>query len=72
MASVCSQCGSRSWRADRSLAGRLVCRRCGAPEAAAGRRSPRVRPGPGAMRFRVRWWWWLLLGLVFVLILQLL
>ena len=27
----CSRCGSLSLRADRSLAGRLVCRECGTP-----------------------------------------
>ena len=27
----CSYCGSRNFRADRSLAGRMVCRNCGNP-----------------------------------------
>ena len=42
---ACSQCGSWTIRADRSLAGRMVCGRCGTPIKNAGslrsrRRSP--------------------------------
>ena len=42
---ACSQCGSWTIRADRSLAGRMVCGRCGTPIKSAGslrtrRRSP--------------------------------
>lgn len=31
MTSRCSRCGSTSFRADRSLGGRLVCTHCGTP-----------------------------------------
>ncbi|MEY4772655.1 MAG: hypothetical protein RLZZ346_1910 [Cyanobacteriota bacterium] len=56
---ACPRCGSWSVRADRSLAGRLVCGRCGSPlQGAAGRR-PRAQRSP-------RRWRWLLLALVAV------
>ena len=29
--SICRNCGSDSFRADRALAGRLVCTKCGTP-----------------------------------------
>ncbi|RZO13067.1 MAG: transcriptional regulator, partial [Synechococcus sp. MED-G135] len=62
-------CGSRSWRADRSLGGRLVCARCGAPQGSVVVRS---RPRGSQQRIQISWWWWLLLGLALVVILQLL
>ena len=40
---VCLNCGSREFRADRALAGRLICKRCGF---ALGTRQ-RNRPGAG-------------------------
>jgi hypothetical protein len=55
----CPRCGSWSVKADRSLAGRMVCGRCGAPlegVRAAGR-GRSLRPP------RLRWGWWVL-GLV--------
>ena len=30
----CKRCGARSFRADRALAGRLICSRCGMPAGA--------------------------------------
>lgn len=52
---ACPQCGSWSVRADRSLAGRMVCGRCGTPLQGVQRRLP--KQGRGS------WRWWLL-GLV--------
>lgn len=69
MSSVCSQCGSRSWRADRSLAGRLFCTRCGAPQGAASGPSRRDQRRQG-QRWRWPWWWWLVLLLAVVLLIQ--
>ncbi|MGC6483479.1 MAG: transcriptional regulator [Synechococcus sp.] len=71
MASVCSQCGSRSWRADRSLAGRLVCTRCGTPQGAGSGTSRSLQRGRGT-RGRLPWWWWVVLVLVVALLIQLL
>ncbi|MBA4736392.1 MAG: transcriptional regulator [Synechococcus sp.] len=39
---VCQNCGSRRFLADRSMAGRLVCQNCGL---AAGSRAGRSAPG---------------------------
>jgi hypothetical protein len=59
---ACPHCGSWSVKADRSLAGRLVCGRCGRPlGGAAGRgaskRNRRRRVGGPAGR--LPWWGWL-------------
>ena len=56
---VCQNCGSRRFRADRALAGRLVCQTCGM---AAGSR-PTRRAGNSRVRTRRtnRWGWFLLL-----------
>jgi len=46
---ACPRCGSWSVRADRSLAGRLICGRCGNPLAGGSRQSMRTvrgRSGP--------------------------
>jgi len=56
---ACPQCGSWSVRADRSLAGRMVCGRCGVPlqgvkRRGRGARFQRAVPGRG------RWSWWIL------------
>ncbi len=61
----CVRCGSTTFRADRSLGGRLVCSRCGIPAdqlragsaSQGGLRRPSQRGG-GGFRF------WLLLALV--------
>jgi hypothetical protein len=54
---ACPRCGSWSVRADRSLAGRMVCGRCGTPlqgvNRSGGGSLPRFRRGG-------RWRWWLL------------
>ncbi len=42
---ACSQCGSWTIRADRSLAGRMVCGRCGTP-IKGGRNLPSRRRSP--------------------------
>jgi hypothetical protein len=57
---ACPHCGSHELRADRSLAGRLVCGRCGRPHTS---RAPRHRPRSGRPN-RSRRRWNLLLGLV--------
>ncbi len=67
----CARCGSTTFRADRSLGGRMVCSHCGVPADQQARRSstkgglPRSsRNSSGGFRF------WILLALiVFVLVL---
>jgi hypothetical protein len=59
---ACLRCGSWSVRADRSLAGRMVCGRCGTP-LQGGKRGGRGLLPIKAGRFSWRWW---LLGLVLV------
>jgi hypothetical protein len=60
---ACPHCGSWSVKADRSLAGRLVCGRCGrALGVAASRRAGRPSPG---RRLKVPWWGWLVALLAF-------
>ncbi len=59
---ACPHCGSWAVKADRSLAGRMVCGRCGRP---LGRKLERSA-GPGAWQSRrggqtSRWWALLLL-----------
>ncbi|TCD57169.1 transcriptional regulator [Synechococcus sp. BS55D] len=60
----CRQCGCRSFRADRSLAGRLVCARCGCPvgQGRAAFRQERF----SSSRWVRRWGWWLVLILVVI------
>ena len=62
--SVCQNCGSRRFRADRSMAGRLVCQSCGL---AAGTRPSRSTARPSGRSRQQRWRW--LVGLVIVVIL---
>ena len=62
--SVCQNCGSRRFRADRSMAGRLVCQSCGL---AAGTRPNRSIDRPSGRSRQQRWRW--LVGLVIVVIL---
>ena len=62
--SVCQNCGSRRFRADRSMAGRLVCQVCGL---AAGSRANRTPIRPSGRSRQQRWRW--LVGLVIVVIL---
>ena len=61
----CARCGSTSFRADRSLGGRLVCSHCGVPadqqirrSSGGGRpiRSSGIRSGG--------FWFWILLALI--------
>ena len=65
----CVRCGSTSFRADRSLGGRLVCSHCGIPadqqRRGSGSRGPlrRVsRPGSAGLRF------WILLAFIALLL----
>jgi hypothetical protein len=59
---ACLRCGSWSVRSDRSLAGRMVCGRCGTPLQGGKRGRQGLLPiWPG--RFSSCWW---LLGLVLV------
>lgn len=60
----CERCGASSFRADRSLAGRLVCSRCGAPASA----RPMGRNPASAGRSSGRWLCWLLLLIAVVLL----
>lgn len=59
---ACPHCGSWSVKADRSLAGRLVCGRCGRPLGTGPARQtnrPGRRRGTGVARRRLPWWGWL-------------
>jgi DNA-directed RNA polymerase subunit RPC12/RpoP len=55
---ACPSCGSWAVKADRSLAGRMVCARCGQPLGRRGMAGGRPRRRPR------RWHGWLGLGLV--------
>ncbi|MAN18544.1 MAG: transcriptional regulator [Synechococcus sp. EAC657] len=60
----CVQCGSSSFRADRSLGGRLVCNRCGTPadqRRASGRAGSPIRASPRGQSSPL---FWIVLGLV--------
>ncbi len=61
---ACPQCGSWSVRADRSLAGRMVCGRCGTPLQGVQRQGRSARPPLLRRRLprlgRGPWRWWLL------------
>jgi len=61
---ACPHCGNWSVKADRSLAGRLVCGRCGRPLGGnAARRVSQSRPSrfsAGWQRPRLPWWGWVL------------
>ncbi|MBE9153436.1 MULTISPECIES: transcriptional regulator [unclassified Cyanobium] len=60
---ACSSCGSWSVKADRSLAGRFVCGRCGRPLGLKAEKQVRRRSGGSGRRLpRPRLWW--LLGLL--------
>ncbi len=64
----CARCGSTSFRADRSLGGRLVCSRCGVPADQQARRSNggrairSTRMNPGGF------WIWVLVALIVVVL----
>jgi ribosomal protein L37E len=66
----CVRCGSTSFRADRSLGGRLVCSHCGIPADQQGRRSSSGGRLSGATTQRAGGlWFWILLALIaFVLV----
>ena len=69
MINRCSRCGSTSFRADRSLGGRLVCSHCGTPAGQRVRSEGRASVGP--RRKGVRFWVILaLMALVLVLVVQ--
>lgn len=59
---ACPHCGSWSVKADRSLAGRLVCGRCGRPLGVQHTRRA-VQPGKRRQQpltpLRLPWWAWL-------------
>ena len=60
---VCQNCGSRRFRADRSMAGRLVCQNCGlAAGSRAARSTPHSRRRSNAKR-------WLVILLIAVIVL---
>jgi hypothetical protein len=67
---ACPNCGSWSVRADRSLAGRMVCGRCGSPLAGRGSQGRRSRPQqrarnqPNASLTKLSPGWWGLIALL--------
>ncbi|AHF64349.1 hypothetical protein Syncc8109_2005 [Synechococcus sp. WH 8109] len=61
---VCQNCGSRRFRADRSMGGRLVCQHCGL---AAGSRAARSTPH-SSRRSNAKRWLVILLIAVIVLV----
>ena len=61
----CARCGSTSFRADRSLGGRLVCSHCGVPADQEVRRSSgRGRPMRSSGTSSSGIWFWILLALL--------
>ena len=69
----CARCGSISFRADRSLGGRLVCSHCGVP---ADQKARGSSGSPRSVRTQQQiskgWWFWILLAMIaFVVILLL-
>ncbi|MEB3257525.1 MAG: hypothetical protein VKN83_04300 [Cyanobacteriota bacterium] len=63
---ACPSCGSWAVKADRGLAGRMVCARCGSPLGIAGRQSSSRRAARRWAWVSPRRWrlWWALLALV--------
>jgi hypothetical protein len=61
---ACPSCGSWSVKADRSLAGRYVCGRCGRPLGLRAERRVRRQTNPGGRGRGLRRGWWLVLGLL--------
>ena len=65
---ACQSCGSWAVKADRSLAGRMVCGRCGQPLGLRVMAGGRLRRGGGRRlwlpRLERRWYGWLGVGLV--------
>ena len=63
MTSVCQNCGSRRFRADRALAGRLICQSCGlAAGTRPNQRRAKQKPASHAnLQSRRRLLWFLLL-----------
>ncbi|WP_156796650.1 hypothetical protein [Cyanobium sp. PCC 7001] len=61
---ACPSCGSWSVKADRSLAGRYVCGRCGRPLGLHAERQVRRQTSPGGRVRGLRRSWWLVLGLL--------
>ncbi|MCB4395533.1 transcriptional regulator [Synechococcus sp. HB1133] len=62
---VCQNCGSRRFRADRSMAGRLVCQNCGL---AAGSRATRPTPLSSRRSNRKLWLVILLLAIIVLVV----
>ncbi|WP_186570354.1 TFIIB-type zinc finger domain-containing protein [Synechococcus sp. PROS-U-1] len=62
---VCQNCGSRRFRADRSMAGRLVCQNCGL---AAGTRPTRPTPRSSGRSHRRRWLVIVLLAVIMLVV----
>ena len=61
----CARCGSTSFRADRSLGGRLVCSHCGVPADQQARRSSgKGRPIRSSGIRLGGFWFWILLALI--------
>ncbi|MEC8213650.1 MAG: TFIIB-type zinc finger domain-containing protein [Cyanobacteriota bacterium] len=67
---VCQNCGSRSFRADRSLGGRLICQTCGTPAGSRPARSARARPSRTDRHRRRLWLVLLAIVLVMVVVLS--
>ena len=63
---ACPSCGSWAVKADRSLAGRMVCARCGSPLGLGARQAPSRRARkPWGLGWPRRWrLWWALVALV--------
>ena len=69
MTNHCSRCGSTSFRADRSLGGRLVCSHCGTPAEQRVRSVRRSSLAPRRKGIKV-WVILALMALVLVLVVQ--
>ena len=62
---ICQNCGSRRFRADRSMAGRLVCQNCGL---AAGSRAVRSTPRTSRRNNTKRWLVILLIAVIVLVV----
>ncbi|MAV10769.1 MAG: transcriptional regulator [Synechococcus sp. MED850] len=63
---ICLNCGSRAFRADRALAGRLVCQRCGL--AAGSRPAKRGRGSSHPFKGSASRWRWILVLVVVAIV----
>ena len=70
--SVCQNCGSRRFRADRSMAGRLICQNCGLALGSRPSRSSSQRSTVQRSSQTKKWSWLLALVAVVIIVIVIL